>query len=57
MNHSLEELKELLASTLDIEEFLDLLELDMNDLVEICSDHIEENQEEIEERYDGFKNS
>jgi hypothetical protein len=44
---SLEELKLLVASKLDVNEFLDIIGYDMFDLVEALSDEVEENHQEL----------
>jgi hypothetical protein len=41
------ELKILIASNLDVEEFLDIIGWDLGDLVEALEDEIEENFEEL----------
>ena len=45
----LDELKELIAAQLSIEQLLDILGWGMYDLVEVLEDYIEECQEEFEE--------
>lgn len=42
-----EELKELIASKLDVYEFLDLINFTMYDLVEVLGDVIDENREAL----------
>lgn len=44
----IEELKQLIATRLSLEEFLDILGWGMFDLVEILEEEIEENQPEFE---------
>jgi glutamine phosphoribosylpyrophosphate amidotransferase len=44
---SIDELKELIAARLSVEEMLDILGWDMYDLVEALHDEIEENKEEF----------
>jgi hypothetical protein len=44
---TIDELKLLIATKLDVTEFLDLIGYDMFDLVEALSDEIEENYQEL----------
>ncbi len=49
MYNNLEELKELIAAKLSVEEILDILGWDNYDLVDALEDYIEEFQEEFQE--------
>lgn len=46
--HNVEELKELIAARLDIEEILDILGWDMPELIDVLEEYINEKQEEFE---------
>lgn len=49
MNHTVEELKQLIAAKLTLEEIMDILGWDIGDLLETLEDEIEMLQEEFEE--------
>ena len=49
MYHSIEELKELVAKRLTLDELLDVLGMDMQDVVDLLEEAIYKNQEEVEE--------
>lgn len=48
MNHTVEELKQLIAAKLTLEEIMDILGWDIGDLLETLEDEIEMLQEEFE---------
>jgi len=48
MQPDLEELKQRIAATLDVVEFLDLLGLELSDLVDILEEEIDENFTKLE---------
>lgn len=48
MNHTVEELKELIAAKLSLEEIMDILGWNIEDLLEVLEDEIEMLQEDFE---------
>ncbi len=49
MYHNISELKELIASTLSIEQIMDILDFDVYDLIDALEAEIEERGEEFED--------